>query len=141
MDANELYEKYVNIPMSAQVLKKEVLNFINTIDQIMREMPDVFGKTELEDLVLIQEFFTQLNCTDVMDLFIQQVLPHSKPIKNREKEYFTRNVSLFSSFENSKVAFFYDILANDKLDKQDMIIIWDYWNIFIDLIEKYKKLK
>ena len=39
--SNKLFAKLVNndVPTSAKILKKEVLEFVNVIDQIMREMP------------------------------------------------------------------------------------------------------
>lgn len=144
VNTDALYEKLVNdsVPESARALKREVLGFINMIDQIMRENRDMFTSTELEDLVLINQFFSQLTPIAVINLFITQVLPHSRQIRARDKTYFaTHAMDLFKDFAHDKVVFVYDILVNDKLDADDMEAIWDYWNVFVDLTEKYKKTK
>lgn len=144
MDSDALFAKFIDdkVPASARVLKKEILDFISMIEQIMREMPDTFGNTELEDIVLIQDFFSHIGPIELMTLIVKQVLPHSKQIKQRDKNYFAHHaMDMFGDFEHSKVTFFYDILVNDKLDEEDMNAIWDFFNVFVDLAEKYKKTK
>lgn len=138
---NELMREN-EIPKSAQVLKKEVLNFIEFIEQIMNEYGLIFEEENFEDIILINEFFKRIDPVVLMNAFIKKVLPYAEQIKNNDQDYFEKNVlKIFSELPQKKVYFIYKIFVEEKISKEDKMLVWEYFNIFIKLIEKFKKDK
>jgi len=130
------------LPTSVKILKVELENFVDFIEEVMRENEELFTPENFEDLVFIGHFFKMIDPVKLMEIFIKKVLPYSAKIKERDEDYFEHNVlMLFNTLPQEKIMFIYDLFVNNKINKDDKNIIWDYWNVFVDLAEKNKKKK
>ena len=94
------------------------------------------------DILLIRIYFdTQVAPEDLMNGFIKWVYPWKEYIKNRDEKYFTCNDHMFGPLPTSKVAYFKEKFTNGTFNDSDKKVLWDYFTVFISLIEKYNKMK
>jgi len=109
---------------------------------VMDDNPRNFTQEQKEDLSLVYTLFSKMDPVLLMEKFVKNVLPYSEQIRNRNEDYFQKNVmKLFSSLPQEKVYFVYDLFVKGKIDREDLECNWDYWNTFIELAEKNKKTK
>ena len=132
------------IPKSCKILKAEILNFIVFVDEIIKENKDNFQLDNFNsnDLVIAKEYFKNIDAVSLMSNFIKHVLPYSQKIKNKDENFFKKNVGkLLTGLPADKISFIYKIIESKHLLPEDKEVIWDFWNVFIALAEKNKKTK
>lgn len=142
--ADATFKKLIDngVSESAWTLKQQVIEYIEFINQIMEDNPDLFDDEHESDLMFILEFFQRIDAVELMSLFIKRVLPYTAQIRNCDEKFFQENVlKLFSDLPQEKVYFIYDIFVNNRIDQEDKEANWDYWGVFVSLAEKNKKSK
>lgn len=138
-----LFDQLVaDVPQSARILKRTVLEFADFVADVMSDHRDVYGDQQIEDVVFLREFFARLEPLDMANMFVKYVLPYADQIRNRDDQYFANNLGkLFTTLPEDRISFMRDVLINEKIEAEDKTTIWEFWNTFIMLTEKYKKNK
>lgn len=112
--------------------KRQILSFL---DELISQFP------QEGDLVVMRLFFSnQVAIKDAMDNFIFKINTNDqkirKMIKERNEEFFL-NHSIFDDFSKDKVTHFKKLWLSEKLDDDDKHIIWNWFDAFIFLGDKY----
>ena len=110
-------------------LKEQVLNLL---DDILCICPDE------SDILLVRIFFeNQVDQKILMDGFIEWIYPWKEYIKERNEKYFEENEHIFGPLPSDKVKYFKIKYTDGTFNAEDKHVIWDYFDVFISLIEKY----
>ena len=115
----------------------------SSVLDLIRDLKDnVFeGQDEQGELMLVEFFFKRQNPNNTMNSMVQKVLPHKAQIQNRDLHFFLENRTLFSGLPEDRVSYYSNMIANGKLDDEDVEVIWEYFDTFIALCEQYQKVK
>ena len=94
-----------------------------------------------QDVLLVRLFFDNaINDADLMAGFITFVLPWKDKIMARDEAYFRDNDHMFGPLPYEKVQHFKRLYTNGTFTAQDKIVIWNYFLVFITLIEQVRKI-
>nr|QBK87208.1 MAG: uncharacterized protein LCMAC201_01100 [Marseillevirus LCMAC201] len=114
-------------------LRDQVLNLLDDLLSICPNEPDV---------LLARLFFeNQVNPETLMLGFVKWVYPWKGYIKEHNEMYFEENEHIFGPLPVDKVQYFKDKIKDGTFDDDDKEIIWQYFEVFISLIEQYNKTK
>jgi len=117
-----------------QILIDFKTSLINFFDELIEQFP------EEGDLVVIRIFLNdQVPIADVMNTVIAKLLPLKELVKKRDESFFINNNVLFDKLDKNKVNHFKKLWRSDKLDAEDRKVIWQWYDLFISLTEKYQK--
>ena len=109
-------------------------NLVNFFDELIEQFPDE------GDLVVIRIFLNdQVPIAEVMNTVIAKILPHKEMVKNRDDDFFMNYGGLFEKLSKDKVNHFKVLWRSNRLDKDDRIAIWRWYDLFVSLAEKYQK--
>lgn len=124
-----------------------LIQFKNALTTFLDELINQFP--EDGDLIMFRIFIKdRIPILDVMNLFIRNLLPKKKMILDKNEDYFLNYCNLLEmgkenenkSKENkNKVNKFKKIWRSERLDKEDKMVIWKWFESFIYLAEKYQK--
>jgi len=121
----------------------EILNqFKNTLISFMDELLVQFP---LEgDLVIFRIYFKdRVRIDDIMKYCVHKILPLKKMVTDRNEDFFLNNSSLFEEVEEmehkNKVNRFKRLWRSESLDDSDKRLVWEWFDSFIYLTEKYQK--
>jgi hypothetical protein len=129
-------------------LQSEHINVINKVlgqlrDQVLNLLDDLLCICPNEpDILLVRLFFeNQVDPETLMKGFVKWVYPWSDYIKEHNEQYFEENEHIFGPLPADKVQYFRIKMKDGTFDSEDKEIIWEYFEVFISLIEQYNKLK
>lgn len=122
------------LDQSIQVLHDLKKNLVNFFDELIDMFPS--NSEFLSIRILIKD---RAPITEIMSYFVENILPEKELIKNRSETLFLEKNVLFSLLGPTSVNMFKN-LWKDQLDKDDKAAIWKWFDIFVFLAEKYKKL-
>ena len=115
-----------------------ILQFKNSLvlflDELINQLP-------LEgDLVIIRIFLKdRASIIDIINYFITKILPLKNMIKDRDEDFFLDKCNIFDSIKNEKqidkINYFKKIWTT--IDYSDKKIVWDWFDYFIIILEKY----
>lgn len=114
----------LKINKTVDQLHVQVLNMLDDILSIFPFEKDIVSKR--------LQITNEISKETLMDQFIEELYPYKNEIKQR-------NINFFKICKNDIV-----ILLNKQinlLDEEDLQIVWDYFDIFLQIIIKYRKLK
>lgn len=115
--------------------KTTILELISDLKQ------NVFTQqNEQGDLVLVEFFIKRLHPERIMSNIVKNVLPHDKQISKRDSKFFISNKTIFSGLPQDRVDHYSYIIAN-KLNTEDLEVIWEYFDTIVSLAKVYKKNK
>jgi len=118
------------------ILERFKKGYIQFIDELSEMFP------EESDLIIIRVFFEdQVPVSLVADKFIQHVLPHREIIKKRDEKFFLENNNIFGMLDTGKVLHFKKLWTSNRLDKDDRITMWNWFDTFVTLMDAYKDCK
>lgn len=121
---------------SEKVLAQLLDQVLNLLDDLLSICPDE------PDILLVRLFFqNQVDAQLLMDGFIKWVYPWKDHIKTHNEDFFEKNNHIFGPLPTDKVEYFKVKMKDGTFDAQDKEIIWEYFEVFIGLIEQYNKLK
>ena len=114
-------------------LRDQVLNLLDDLLCICPNEPDI---------LLMRLFFeNHVDPITLMNGFITWVYPWKEYIKDRNEYYFEENDHIFGPLPMDKVDYFKTKMVDGTFDSSDKKIIWDYFQVFISLVEQYNKIK
>ena len=120
----------------------EVLTEFKT--QLISFFDELIGQFPLEgDLVVVRLFFAnQIPIQDVMNNFNHKINTNDqelrKMIKNRNEAFFLEN-NMFENLGKDKINHIKKIWRSDRLDNEDIEVIWNWIDAFMYLGDKYAK--
>ena len=110
-------------------------NLVAFLDELIEQFPHE------GDLVIVRIFICdQVPIVDIMNTFSKRVIPLKDMVKQRNTKFFLENDVLFDQVNTSKVSYFKELWASDKLDEEDRDTIWRWFDLFVSLAERYQKL-
>lgn len=113
-------------------LKTQVLNLLDDILIICPNEPE---------LILVRIYFDVKTAPEIlMKGFIKYVYPWKEHIKQRDEIFFEKSENIFGTVPNNKISYIKNKIKDGTFDEQDKKIIWQYFDIFIKIIEKYNKI-
>lgn len=120
-----------------QIIQDFRNNIIIFLDELIEQFP-----TEA-NLIIARIFLKdRVSPEIIINAFIKEVMPLKEDIVKRDENVFLNNsLSLFNSFDKSTVNHFKVLWKSSVLDEDDRQVIWEWFDLFIHLAEKYQKLK
>lgn len=118
-------------------LKSQMVSFL---DDLICNYPDQ------PDFVIFRIFVQeQLPIRDIMLYIIEKLLPLQEMVKTRDEAFFLNYNPLGEKFNesagSSKVNHFKDLWLSDRVSIHDKNTIWSWFDIFLLLARKYKKME
>lgn len=115
--------------------KKTLISFLDElIDQFPKEADLVIFRIFLKDRVPI---------VNIMNYFVLKILPLKEMVTERNEDFFMNHCSLFEDVQNQqnkgKINHFKKLWRSSLLDDEDKRVVWDWFDSFIFLTEKYQK--
>jgi len=118
-----------------------LIQFKNALTTFLDELINQFP--EEGDLIMFRIFIKdRIPILDIMNLFILSLLPKKKMIVDKDENYFLNHCDLLEmngKQNKSKVNKFKKIWRSGRLDNEDKMVIWKWFESFIYLAEKYQK--
>ena len=116
--------------------------FKNTLTSFLDELISQFPSEA--DLVIFRIFLKdRIPIVNVMEYFVLKILPLKNMIKNRNEDFFLNHCSLMEDIQNKekkeKISHFKKLWRSPSLDDDDKDIVWDWFDSFLYLTEKYQK--
>ena len=113
-------------------LQDQVLNLLDDLLIICPNEPDI---------LLVRLFFeNQIDTEELMIGFDTWVYPWKKYITDHNEEYFEKNDHIFGPVPPEKIQHFKTKFLDGTFNNEDKKVIWAYFEVFISLIEQYKKI-
>lgn len=115
--------------------------FKNTLISFLDELIGQFPHEG--DLVIFRIFLKDKTpITTIIDYFIEKILPLKQMVVSRNEDFFLNHCSLFEQVDDTKknkVNNFKRLWQSNQLDADDKKVIWEWFDTFIFLVEKYQK--
>lgn len=120
-----------------EILRQFKNALISFLDELIVQFPEegdlVIFRIFLKDRVLINE---------IMNYVVRKILPLKEMIKERNEDFFLNHCSLFEEMEGkekkNKVSRFKRLWRSEQLDDDDKRVVWEWFDSFIFLSEKYQ---
>jgi len=131
---------------SIEILKQFKLTMISFLDELIEQFSEVLLFRTKADLIIFRMFLIdQIDVNSIMSMFIEKVLPYKEMIDNRDDEFFLNHCSLMDSMNYSetnkdRLNYFKTLWTSEKIDEDDKKAIWEWFDTFIFLSEKYIKI-
>lgn len=127
--------------MDNQSVVNKILNQLR--DQVLNLLDDLLSICPNEpDILLVRLFFeNQIDPEMLMRGFIQWVYPWKDYIIRHDERYFEENDHIFGPLPSDKVEHFKRKIKDGTFDEEDKETIWQYFEVFISLVEQYNKVK
>lgn len=123
----------IQIEKQVELLKLFQKNMIEFLD----ELSDQFE--EEGDLVIFRFFISeQIPLETLMDKFITYIHPHKEMIRDRNDKFFLERDNIFGSSPQEKVIHFKKLYL--LMSTEDKATLWSWFDVFIQISEKYKRL-
>jgi hypothetical protein len=115
----------------ASKLKAQIVAFLSELGaQLPNESQLLIARIVLQN---------QISDVDIMNYFIEKILPLKDEILLKNDRFFLENNILFESVDSSKVNRFRAIWESDQLNEESKEVIWQWFKSFIILVERYQK--
>lgn len=123
-----------------EILKQFKNTLISFLDELIGQFPSE------GDLVIFRIFIKdRVPIENILNFFVLRILPHKKMVNERDEDFFLNKCDLFESVnsdeEKRKVNRFKILWRSPSLDDDDKRIVWEWFDSFIILSEKYQKCK
>lgn len=111
--------------------------------QVLNLMDDIITVCPNDSDILLVRIFFENNVSPelLMKEFIKWVYPWKENIVRRDLNFFFDNDHPFGPLPLNKVKEFRVRLKDGTFDENDVKAIWDYFDVFTSLVEKYNKVK
>lgn len=108
-------------------------NMIDFLDELIIQFE------EEGDLMVFRFFLSeQVPVELLMKQFYKFVMPHQDLIRNKNEQFFLEHDNIFGSSPKDKVVHFKQLYL--KMAPEDREILWDWFNTFISICDKWNKL-
>ena len=116
----------------SEELKAQVLNLL---DDLLEIFPEDFS------MLAARLFFSdKVEAEPLMKGFVKYVLPWKEQIIGRQENYFDKNEYIFGDIDSDQVEHFRKLYKSPRFTPDDKKVVWDYFQIYLVLAEKYKKI-
>lgn len=128
-----------NIEKNMSEIEKQFKNaLISFLDELIGQFP------QEGDLVIFRIFLKdRIAIGSVLNFCVLKILPLKQMIVDRNEDFFLNHCNLFDSLEidtkKDKVNNFKRLWRSKQLDTDDKRVIWEWFDSFIFLAEKYQK--
>ena len=118
-------------------IKKTVLEFLQDLKDNIFLKPDEKG-----DLMICEFYFQRLHPRDTMNHIINKVLPHEEEIKNRKASFFIKKKKeIFKDLPDERVDYFANLIESGEIGKENLLVLWSYFDTMIKIASDYRKIK
>lgn len=123
-----------------EILKQFKNALISFLDELIEQFPSE------GDLVIFRIFLKdRVPIVNILNYFVLRILPLKKMVDERDEDFFLNKCELFESIEShekkGKVNRFKRLWRSQSLDEDDKRVVWEWFDSFIFLSEKYQKCK
>lgn len=123
-----------------EILKQFKNALISFLDELIGQFP-----TE-GDLVILRIFLKdRIPIVNVVNDFVLHILPLKNMVEERDEDFFLNKCTLFDSIgetqDKTKINHFKKLWRSPSLDDDDKRVVWEWFDSFIFLAEKYQKCK
>lgn len=123
-----------------EILKQFKNALISFLDELIGQFPAE------GDLVIFRIFLKdRVPIHNVLNYFVMKILPLKDMVKERDEDFFLNKCDLFEGIgdtENKgKINRFKMLWRSESLDDDDKKVVWEWFDSFIYLSEKYQKCK
>ena len=120
--------------MSVQLLTLFKKNIISFIDELVDSYPSE------SDFVLIRVILKdQVPAQEIMDHFLNQVLPLKDQIANRDEKIFSDSDVFYLGLDKINCKGLKGLWESGKVDEDNKKVIWQWLDSFVTIVERYKK--
>ena len=122
-----------------EILRKFKDTIISFLDELISQFP-------IEaDLVIFRIFLKdRVPIVEVINYFVSKILPLKNMVKNRDEDFFLNHCNLMEDINKQstkgKINNFKKLWRSPTLDDDDKEVVWQWFDIFITLSEKYQKI-
>jgi hypothetical protein len=120
--------------MSVQLLTLFKKNLVSFFDELIETFPN-----EKEFILIRVVLKDQVPIQDVMNHFINHILPVKDRIKQRDETLFTDSDVFYFGLDQLGCKGIKGVWVEGKLDDDNKNVIWQWLDSFIAIVEKYKK--
>jgi hypothetical protein len=130
-----------------EILKQFKLSIISFLDECIEQFSPILDMKTKANLVIFRIFLKdQIDINTVMDQFIKNIFPYRPMIKQRDEDFFLNHCSLmdpstYAPTNKEHVNYFKKIWMSEKVDEDDKKAIWEWFDMFVILSEKYQKFR
>ena len=122
----------------SEVEKQFKTALISFLDELIGQFPHE------GDLVIFRIFLKdRIPMSNILNYCVLKILPLKQMVVDRNEDFFLNHCSLFESIEidskKDKVNNFKKLWRSKSLDDDDKKVIWQWFDSFIFLSEKYQK--
>lgn len=123
-----------------EILKQFKNALISFLDELIGQFPSE------GDLVIFRIFLKdRVPIVNVLNYVVLNILPLKQMVTDRDEDFFLNKCNLFESIQSNekktKVSRFKKLWRSESLDDDDKRVVWEWFDSFIYLAEKYQKCK
>ena len=123
-----------------EILKQFKNALISFLDELIVQFPAE------GDLVIFRIFIKdRVPIVNILNYFVLKILPFKTMVKDRDEDFFLNKCELFESIQEvgdkDKVNRFKKLWRSPLLDTDDKRVVWEWFDSFIFLSEKYQNYK
>ena len=122
----------------SEVEKQFKTALISFLDELIGQFPHE------GDLVIFRIFLKdRIPMSNILNYCVLKILPLKQMVVDRNEDFFLNHCSLFESVDidikKDKVNNFKRLWRSNQLDDDDKRVIWEWFDTFVFLAEKYQK--
>lgn len=123
--------------LETQIQQEFRTNLITFLDELIVQFP-----TE-PDFIIARLFVkNRVSGDELINTFIRECLPHKQWILEKNDKFFLENnLNIFNEIGKTKVNHFKMLWKSSNLNDEDRNVMWDWFNTFLFLSEKYQQVK
>lgn len=122
-----------------EILKQFKNALISFLDELIGQFPSE------GDLVIFRIFLKdRVEIHGIMNYFVSHILPLKQMVTERDENFFLNKCNLFESVnqdKKGKINKFKMLWKSECLDEDDKKVVWEWFDSFILITEKYQKCK
>ena len=123
-----------------EILKQFKNTLISFLDELIGQFPSE------GDLVIFRIFIKdRVSIEKILNFVVHRILPLKKMVTERNEDFFLNKCDVFEIIDNpdkkNKINRFKKLWRSPLLDEDDKRVIWEWFDSFIFLSERYQKCK
>ena len=126
------------MPSPQESLKAIIFDLIAELsDSVFNETDD-----EEDDMFKIKTFFEVMPSAQVASHVVREIIPHEDKIKARDQKFFEKNRMLFAGLPEDRIDYYMNIITtSDRIEEEDKMAVWEYFDTILALAKKCKKVE
>ena len=117
--------------------KQEICEKLKSqVVQLIRDLMSILPNEE-NKLMMVFLFFQTCDSQNIMDEFKKWVHPWKVQISDRDMKFFFENDHVFGPLPSKQLEYMRQKLRDGTIDDDNKEILWDYFNVFVKLMDRY----